>query len=41
MHSLLDLVRDYPALRSYALRSGLAFGSFLAMWSCLAFKMSG
>lgn len=41
MHSLLYLVRDYPALRSYALRSGLAFGSFLAMWSCLAFKMSG
>lgn len=41
MHSLLDLVRDYPALRSYALRSGLAFGSFLAMWSCLAFKMGG
>ncbi|EJX11282.1 transport protein [gut metagenome] len=40
MGSLLALVRDYPALRVYALRSGLAFGSFLAMWSCLAFKMS-
>jgi len=41
MGSLFLLVRDYPALRIYALRSGLAFGSFLAMWSCLAFKMGG
>lgn len=41
MGSLFSLVRDYPALRVYALRSGLAFGSFLAMWSCLAFKMGG
>lgn len=40
MISLWPLLRDYPALRIYALRSGLAFGSFLAMWSCLAFKMS-
>lgn len=39
MKSLLSLVKDYPALRIYAVRSGLAFGSFLAMWSCLAFKM--
>ena len=36
MKSLLSLVKDYPALRIYAVRSGLAFGSFLAMWSCLA-----
>ena len=41
MGSLLALVRNYPSLRVYALRSGLAFGSFLALWSCLAFKMSG
>lgn len=41
MGSLWPIVRDYPALRIYALRSGLAFGSFLAMWSCLSFKMSG
>lgn len=41
MGSLFSLVRDYPALRVYALRSGLAFGSFLAMWSCLAFRMGG
>lgn len=41
MGSLWSIVRDYPALRIYALRSGLAFGSFLAMWSCLSFKMSG
>lgn len=39
MKSLYSLVKDYPALRIYSIRSGLAFGSFLAMWSCLAFKM--
>lgn len=40
MKSLYTITRDYPALRIYSVRSGLAFGSFLAMWSCLAFKMS-
>ncbi|MCD8092409.1 MAG: MFS transporter [Bacteroides sp.] len=39
MKSLFVLVKDYPALRIYSVRSGLVFGSFLAMWSCLAFKM--
>ncbi|WP_278624397.1 MFS transporter [Parabacteroides gordonii] len=39
MKSLLSLLKEFPALRVYAVRSGLAFGSFLAMWSCLAFKM--
>ncbi len=29
----------HPSLRIYSIRAGLAFGSFLAMWSCLAFKM--
>ena len=29
------------SLRIYSVRSGLVFGSFLAMWSCLAFKMAG
>lgn len=41
MQSLYGLVRDYPELRIYSIRAGLAFGSFLAMWSCLAFKMEG
>ena len=39
MKSLLSLLKEFPALKVYAVRSGLAFGSFLAMWSCLAFKM--
>ena len=39
MKSLFSLVREYPSLRIYSIRAGLAFGSFLAMWSCLAFKM--
>lgn len=41
MASLFSLLREYPELRVYSLRSALAFGSILAMWSCLAFKMSG
>lgn len=41
MKSLFRLIHDYPALRIYSVRSGLVFGSFLAMWSCLAFKMAG
>lgn len=39
MKSLFLLIKDYPALRIYSIRAALAFGSFLAMWSCLAFKM--
>lgn len=40
MASLLSLLRDYPALRVYSLRAGLAFGSFLSLWACLSFKMA-
>lgn len=39
MKSLFLLIKDYPSLRIYSIRAALAFGSFLAMWSCLAFKM--
>ena len=39
MKSLFSLIKDYPSLRIYSIRAGIAFGSFLAMWSCLAFKM--
>ena len=39
MKSLLSLVTDYPQLRISSLRAGIAFGSFLALWSSLAFKM--
>lgn len=39
MKSLFSLLKEYPQLRIYSLRAGLVFGSFLAMWSCLAFKM--
>lgn len=40
MRSLFALLKEFPLLRIYSLRSALAFGSILAMWSCLAFKMS-
>ena len=39
MKSLLSLLKQYPELRIFSVRAALAFGSFLAMWSCLAFKM--
>lgn len=39
MKSLFSLLKEFPSLKIYAIRSGFAFGSFLAMWSCLAFKM--
>lgn len=39
MKSLYSLLKEYPQLRIYSVRAALSFGSFLAMWSCLAFKM--
>lgn len=39
MKSLLSLLKEFPQLRTYSIRAALNFGSFLAMWSCLAFKM--
>ena len=41
MRSLFTLFRDNPTIRMVSARAGLAFGSFLALWACLAFKMSG
>lgn len=40
MRSVFGLVRRHAAMRVCAGRAALAFGSFLAMWSALAFKMS-
>jgi len=39
MKSIISLVVKYPSLLLYSSRAALAFGSFLAMWSTLAFKM--
>ena len=39
MKSLFSLLKEYPQLSIYSIRAALNFGSFLAMWSCLAFKM--
>ena len=33
MRSLLTIIRDYPALRVYAARAALAFGSFMGFWT--------
>ncbi len=39
MGSIGRLVREEPRLRLSSIRAALAFGSFLAFWSTLAFKM--
>ena len=39
MKSLLRLFCKYPYLRIASLRAALAYGSFFALWSCLAFRM--
>ena len=35
------LYRDNSTIRLVSARAGLCFGSFLALWACLAFKLSG
>ena len=41
MKSVVRIYLDYPPIRSYALRGGLSFGSMMAIWSCMAFHLSG
>lgn len=41
MRSLGQLFWQQATLRYVSLRAGLCFGSFLALWTCLAFRMSG
>ena len=41
MKSLGTLYAARPTLRLVSVRAGLCFGSFLALWACLAFKLSG
>lgn len=41
MKTLRGLVAGYPEARINSLRAALAFGSFLAVWACLAFKLKG
>lgn len=37
--SIGSLAREYPRSLLYSVRSGFAFGSFLGLWGCLAFRM--
>lgn len=41
MSSLLKLFASLPAIRIVSIRAALCFGSFLTLWACLAFKLSG
>lgn len=40
MRSLFKLYVSTPKLRIVSIRAGLCFGSFLALWACLSFKLS-
>ncbi|MCQ2107391.1 MAG: MFS transporter [Fibrobacter sp.] len=39
LKSIGELFVKFPKARVYSIRSGFAFGSFLALWACLAFRM--
>ncbi len=41
MKSIVRIYRDFPAIRIYALRGGLSFGSMMGIWSCMAFHLTG
>lgn len=40
MGSIFTLARKHPRSIIYATRSAMAFGSFLGLWACLAFRMA-
>lgn len=40
MKSVVTIAKEEPKLRFAAIKSGLAFGSFLSLWAMLAFKMA-
>lgn len=40
MKSLFSLIHTYPQISIFSIRSGLCFGAFMALWSCLAFRMA-
>lgn len=39
LKSIGELFARFSQARIYSIRSGFAFGSFLALWACLAFRM--
>lgn len=41
MTSLWTIMRDHPQIRLNSVRGGFGFGSMLAIWSCLAFRLAG
>lgn len=41
MQSLYTIFNHRKDIRMSSLRAGLCFGSFLSLWACLAFKLSG
>lgn len=40
MRSVFSIYTSHPAIRIYSLRGGLAFGSMMCIWSCMAFHLA-
>jgi predicted MFS family arabinose efflux permease len=41
MCSVFHIFKTHPRIRLNSIRAGLAFGSMLSIWSCMAFHLSG
>lgn len=41
MHSIITIYRSHSLIRLYSVRAAFAFGSMMAVWSCMAFHLSG
>lgn len=41
LHSILNILKEYPEILGHAFRSSLAFASFNTLWACMAFHLAG
>ena len=41
MRSIITIYRTHSLIRLYSVRAAFAFGSMMAVWSCMAFHLSG
>ena len=40
LRSIIGIVRDHPQIRLNSIRSAFGFGSMLALWACMAFRVA-
>src|SRR5574344_327217 len=41
LRAVFHIFKTHPRIRLNCIRAGLAFGSMLSIWSCMAFHLSG